>query len=80
LKGSRHNKVQISFVTLWYTFGYMKKQTVLNTVNEFPKEIKLEELLERLVFMEKVENGLAQAKSGKTVEHTKVIERFRKNS
>jgi len=58
----------------------MKKETVLNTVNEFPKEIKLEELLERLVFIEKVENGLIQSKNGKTVNHSKVTERFRKNS
>ena len=56
----------------------MKKQTVMHTLNELPKEFLLEEFLERLVFMEKVEKGLAQAKSGKTTEHSKVIERFRK--
>ncbi|HTB06908.1 MAG TPA: hypothetical protein VK806_08155 [Bacteroidia bacterium] len=56
----------------------MKKQTVLNTVNEFPKEFNLEELLERLVFIEKVENGVAQAKEGKVVAHGKVVERFKK--
>ena len=56
----------------------MKKQTVLDTINEFPKEFKLEELLERLVFIEKVENGIAQVKSGKIIEHSKVVERFRK--
>lgn len=56
----------------------MKKQTALNTINEFPKEFNLEELLERLVFIEKVEHGIAQAKSGKTTEHHKVVESFRK--
>ena len=56
----------------------MKKQTVLNTVNEFPKEFNLEELLERLVFIEKVENGIAQAKEGKVISHDKVVERFKK--
>ena len=56
----------------------MKKQTALNTINEFPKEFNLEELLERLVFIEKVEHGIAQAKNGKTTEHNKVVESFRK--
>lgn len=56
----------------------MKKQTVMHTLSELPKEFLLEEFMERLVFMEKVEKGLAQAKSGKTIEHSKVIERFRK--
>ncbi len=56
----------------------MKKQTALNTINEFPKEFNLEELLERLVFIEKVEHGIAQAKNGKSIEHHKVVESFRK--
>lgn len=50
----------------------------MHTLSELPKEFLLEEFMERLVFMEKVEKGLAQAKSGKTIEHSKVIERFRK--
>lgn len=56
----------------------MKKQTVIDTVNALPKEINLEQLLEKLVFMEKVEKGLVQAKAGSTTEHRKVTERFRK--
>jgi len=56
----------------------MKKQTALQTVNELPREFNLEELLERLVFMEKVEKGLAQMHAGKVSAHSKVIERFRK--
>ena len=56
----------------------MKKLIALNTINEFPKEFNLEELLERLVFIDKVEHGIVQAKSGKTTLHDKVVERFRK--
>jgi hypothetical protein len=56
----------------------MRKQTAINTINEFPKEFNLEELLERLVFIEKVEHGIVQAKNGKTTGHNKVVESFRK--
>ena len=50
----------------------MKRDKVMDAVKEFPKEFELEELIERLVFAEKVETGLAQLKKGKTVTHEKV--------
>ena len=56
----------------------MKKQTAINTVNELPKEFDLEELLEKLIFIEKVEKGLVQAKKGETIDHHKVMEKFNK--
>jgi hypothetical protein len=56
----------------------MKRQTAINTINELPKEFQLEDLLEKLFFVEKVERGLEQAKKGKTVSHHKVIDHFRK--
>lgn len=56
----------------------MKKQTVLQTISELPNEFNLEVLLERLVFIEKVEKGLTQMHAGKVSSHSKVIERFKK--
>ena len=52
----------------------MKRDKVMDTVKEFPKEFELEDLFERLVFVEKVEKGLIQLKKGKTVPHEKVKE------
>ncbi len=56
----------------------MKKQVALNTVNDLPKEFDLEELIERLVFIEKIEKGMVEAKKGKTISHDKVMEHFHK--
>lgn len=50
----------------------MKRDKVMDAVKEFPKEFELEDLIERLVFVEKVETGLAQLKKGKTVAHEKL--------
>ena len=50
----------------------MKRDKVLETINEFPKEFDLEELIEKLVFIDKVEKGLKQAEEGKTIPHSKV--------
>ena len=56
----------------------MKKETALQTISDLPKEFSLEDLLERFVFMEKVEKGLEEAKKRKTISHKTVAERFRK--
>jgi hypothetical protein len=56
----------------------MRRQTVINTVREFPAQFDLDELLEKLIFIEKVEKGLEQAKQGKTISHEKVVKHFQK--
>lgn len=56
----------------------MKRQKVIETVNELPKEFDLEELFERLLFIEKVEKGLEQAQKGETIPHDKVVKHFQK--
>ncbi|MCX6319595.1 MAG: hypothetical protein NTW29_20120 [Bacteroidetes bacterium] len=56
----------------------MKRDKVIDTIKELPKQFELEELLERLVFVEKVEQGLAQVKKKKTVAHSKVKELVKK--
>jgi predicted transcriptional regulator len=47
----------------------MKKSTVISTLNEFPNEFKLDELLEKLIIIDKIELGLKEAKEGKTISH-----------
>ncbi|MBC8081777.1 MAG: hypothetical protein H7Z21_01075 [Hymenobacter sp.] len=50
----------------------MNKQTVLAAVNALPEEIDLEELIERLIFIAKVEEGLRQSENGETVSQEEV--------
>lgn len=52
----------------------MKKEKAIETVNEFPQEFELEELMERLVFADKVEKGLQQLNERKTIPHDQVKE------
>ncbi len=59
----------------------MKKATVISTLNEFPKEFNLDELLEKLIIIDKIEVGLKESKEGKTVSHAeakKVISKWLK--
>ena len=50
----------------------MKKEYVIEAMRELPQDFELEKLLEKLVFMEKVEKGLIQLEQDKTVPHDQV--------
>lgn len=50
----------------------MKKSTVINTLNELPHKFDLDEFLERLLVIQKIDEGLEDEKNGKTVSHEKV--------
>jgi predicted transcriptional regulator len=52
----------------------MKREKVLEALKELPKEFELDVLLEKLVFVEKVNKGLSQIKKGETLTHEKVKE------
>ena len=56
----------------------MKREKVIDTVNDLPQEFELEELLEKLVFVEKVESGLKQVETGHTISHEQVKEALKK--
>jgi predicted transcriptional regulator len=50
----------------------MQKSTIIHTLNELPNKFNLDEFLERLIVIEKIDEGMAEAKAGKTISHDKV--------
>lgn len=56
----------------------MKREKALETIKDFPSEFEVEELIEKLIFIDKVEKGLKQVKEGKTVSHEEAVRRLRK--
>jgi hypothetical protein len=56
----------------------MKKRKVLETIDEFPTEVNLNDLFERLMVTEKIEKGLEEIKQGETIAHESVVEYFNK--
>ena len=52
----------------------MKKEDVIEAMRELPQNFELESLLEKLVFIEKVEKGLVQLEQGITISHDVVKE------
>ena len=52
----------------------MERDKVLDTIKELPEEFELEDLIEKLIFVEKIEQGLKELDEGKTVSHEEVKE------
>ena len=53
----------------------LTKEKVNKTINNLPDKFTIDELIDRLIFMEKIEEGLKQSEEGKVVsnEDLKVI-------
>ncbi len=52
----------------------MKREKILEVVSALTPEFDLEQLIEKLIFIEKVEDGLNQLDEGKTVTHAQLKE------
>jgi predicted transcriptional regulator len=44
----------------------IKKEQILAAVNQFPDEVPLEDLIEKLIIIQKIDNGLDDIKEGRT--------------
>ncbi|KAA9340099.1 hypothetical protein [Adhaeribacter soli] len=51
----------------------MNKAKVIETLNSLPEEFKTEELVEKLLFLEKVENARQEVAAGKVLPVAEVI-------
>lgn len=51
----------------------MEKSKAIDIVSQMPETFQVDDLIERLIFMEKVEEGLRDIDKGNIVEHVDVI-------
>ncbi len=53
------------------------KRKILETVQRLPDEASIEDAIERLYFLAKVEKGIAQADAGQTIPHADAKDRLK---
>ena len=53
-----------------------RKQRILDAVDKLPADATMEDAIEQLVFLAKVERGLAQAAAGQLIPHDEIVKRF----
>ena len=51
------------------------KERVIQSLNDLPNDASIEDAMERLLFLAKIERGLQQADAGQTLSHAEVKER-----
>jgi predicted transcriptional regulator len=54
------------------------KEKVLQAVQSLPDDASVEDVMERLLLLAKIDRGLAQADAGQTISHAQVKERMAK--
>ena len=54
----------------------MNKNQVLETLNQLPNEFSTEELIDKLLFIEKIEKGQKDVEEGKTLSFQEARERY----
>jgi predicted transcriptional regulator len=52
------------------------KQKIVETVEHLPDDATVEDAMERLYFLAKIERGLAESEAGKTIPHEDVKKRL----
>ena len=55
-----------------------EKEKVLQAVKNMPDDASIEDAMERILFLAKIEKGILQADSGQTITHEHVKERMKK--
>jgi Zn-dependent alcohol dehydrogenase len=55
----------------------LTREKVLQGMNELPTEFSIDELLERLILLQKIEIGFQQVKEGKTISQAEVKKTFK---
>jgi len=56
----------------------LTKGNVIKTISKFPDNFTLDEVIDKLIFMDKVERGLEQSQSNKVLSKEKAIKRLSK--
>ena len=54
------------------------KERVLKAVNSLPEDASIEDVMDQLLFLAKIERGIMQAEAGQTIPHSEVKERMAK--
>jgi hypothetical protein len=56
----------------------LTKDNVIKTISKFPENFTLDEVIDKLIFMDKVERGLEQSQSNKVLSKEKATKRLSK--
>jgi len=56
----------------------LRRRKVIETVNALPATFSIEELIDRLILLQKIEIGIEQSENGQTISHKEAKARLKK--
>ena len=56
----------------------LTKQRVIETIGNFPDTFSIDELIEKLIFLEKVERGMLQSENGESISEEELDQEMKK--
>jgi hypothetical protein len=56
----------------------LEKKKVLNTINDLPDTFSIDEMIDRIILLQKIETGLEQSAKGETVTTVEAKSRLKK--
>ena len=56
----------------------IKKEQILATVNQFPDDVPLEDFIEKLIVIQKIDKGLNDIKDGRVYSHEEAKKKLNK--
>jgi predicted transcriptional regulator len=56
----------------------IEKSKVLEYINDLPDQFSVNEMMERIVLLSKIDRAMKQSENGETVPHEQVVEKFKK--
>ena len=54
------------------------KQTVLDSLEQLPQDASMEDIMEKILLIHKIEKGIEQADRGELIDHEEVLNQIRK--
>ena len=54
------------------------KELIINAVSDLPDDASIEDAMERLLLLSKIDRGLQQVENGNTIPHSEVVNRMAK--
>jgi predicted transcriptional regulator len=61
-----------------YMQASIDKQTILNVIQQLPEQTSVEDAMERLLLLTKIDKGCGDADEGRTVSHAEAEQRLEK--
>jgi hypothetical protein len=64
---AKNQNISFSVILIYFIISMLTKQSVLKSINDLPDKFSIDEIIERLLLLQKIEVGINQADNGEAI-------------